>query len=104
MLEVNHDNFEKEVLKSKIPVVVDFWASWCNPCRKLYPILEELSMEYNGKIKFLKLNVEECPDLASTYMVMSIPTLIVFKDGNPCDRKTGLLNKIDLEKFISPHM
>ncbi len=104
MLEVNESNFSEEVLKSDVPVVVDFWATWCAPCLKLTPVIEELSEAYQGRVKFVKLNIEESPQIASSYMVMSIPTLIVFKNGVPCGKKVGLLKKIELESFINSYL
>ena len=104
MKEVDKNNFEVEVLKSDIPVVVDFWAPWCAPCKKLAPLLKEVIGRCSGKVKFVKINIEQAPNLASSYMVMSIPTLIIFKNGSPCEKKTGLMSKRDLEKFIFSHM
>lgn len=104
MLKVNANNFEKEVLQSNLPVVVDFWAPWCVPCKKLTPLIEAVSGNYNGKVKFVKLNVEEASSIASSYMIMSIPAIIIFKDGTPCEKKTGLLSKAVLEKFISSYI
>ncbi len=104
MLNVSRDKFEEEVIKSEIPVVVDFWASWCVPCKQIESVLEELSSKLKGKVKFVKVNIEESPDLASSYMVMSIPTLIVFNNGIPSAKKTGSANKSDIERFILPYI
>ena len=104
MLNVSRDKFEEEVIKSEIPVVVDFWAFWCVPCKQIESVLEELSSKLKGKVKFVKVNIEEFPDLASSYMVMSIPTLIVFNNGIPSAKKTGSANKSDIEKFILPYI
>ncbi|MEM3638727.1 MAG: thioredoxin, partial [Candidatus Micrarchaeaceae archaeon] len=79
MIEVNSENFEKEVLKSSLPVVIDFWAEWCGPCRFYSPIIEEVSKEYAGKVKFCSLNTDESPEIAERYGVMSIPTTMLFK-------------------------
>lgn len=100
MREVNANNFEAEVIKSNIPVVVDFWASWCAPCLKLTPIVEDFAGQHLDKVKFVKLSIEEAPEVATKYMVMSIPTLMLFKDGVPCEKRSGLLSKSDLEKFV----
>jgi thioredoxin len=80
-LTISDDNFETEVLKSDKPVLIDFWATWCGPCRTIAPIVEELAVEYNGKIKFGKLDVDDNQDTAIKYGVRSIPTILVFKDG-----------------------
>jgi thioredoxin 1 len=81
--------FEKEVLKSQTPVVVDFYADWCGPCRMVSPIIEQLSKEYAGKVKFAKLNTDENPDIAMKYGIMSIPTIIVFKNGQVASTTIG---------------
>ena len=87
--KLSDDIFEKEVLKSQIPVLVDFWAEWCQPCQMVGPVVEELAGEYEGKIKVGKINVDENINVPGNYGVMSIPTLIVFKDGKPFkDRKS----------------
>ena len=93
-------NFKKEVLESRLPVLVDFWATWCGPCKAIAPLIEELAKEYAAKIKIGKLNVEESPKVATKYGVMSIPTLIFFKDGKIMDQVAGALNKSDLKKKI----
>lgn len=91
--EVTKDNFEDEVLSADSPVVVDFWADWCGPCHMLAPVFEELAGEYAGKLKFAKLNVDEAPTVAGQYGVMSIPTLIIFKNGEPTERIVGVQPK-----------
>lgn len=102
--EVNVRNFEEEVLKSDLPVLVDFWAPWCAPCRMVAPVLEEISKEYQGKIKVCKVNVDESPELASRYGIMSIPTLLVFKGGIIVEQAVGAMPKQDLEKLIAPYI
>ncbi len=86
-LTFTDQNFEGDVLKSDIPVIVDFWAPWCGPCRIVSPIIEDLSKEYEGKVKVGKLNVDENPQTAQTYGVMSIPSVLFFKNGNNMDKQ-----------------
>lgn len=94
-------NFENEVLKSEIPVVVDFWAPWCGPCRIVSPTIDELSGEYSGKVKVGKLNVDENPQTAQTYGVMSIPSVLFFKNGAPVKTMVGAQPKENYSKTIS---
>jgi thioredoxin 1 len=93
-------NFETDVLKSSVPVVVDFWGEWCGPCKMLTPIVEELAKEYDGKVKIGKLNVDNSPLTASKYAVNSIPTILFVKDGNVVDQHVGLLAKKMLKAKI----
>ncbi len=92
-MDVNEKNFEDEVLKSDIPVVVDFWAPWCGPCQMIAPILEEIAQEYNGKIKIVKVNVQENQNLARQYGIMAIPNLKMFKKGQIIDEIIGVQSK-----------
>lgn len=100
VVEITGENFEEEVLQSEKPVLVDFWASWCGPCRMLSPVVDEVAEE-NPQIKVGKVNVDEHPELAGKFGVMSIPTLIFFKDGKNIDSSLGVVPKSAIEKIIS---
>ncbi len=99
-VEVNDSNFDQSVLQSKTPVLVDFWAAWCGPCRMVAPVVEELAGEYEGKITVAKLNVDENPRTASQYGIMSIPTLLIFKDGAPVSNIVGFRPKAELKRSL----
>ena len=99
-LKITDGNFEAEVLKSTTPVLVDFWAEWCGPCRLVGPILEELAPLYSGKLKIGKLNVDENQDTPTKFGIMNIPTLILFKNGKEAERIIGALGKADLQKKL----
>jgi len=103
-IKITDTNFEQEVLKSDIPVLVDFWAVWCAPCLMVAPVVKEIAKEYRDKLKVCKLNVDEAPNTASRYGIMSIPTLAVFKDGEVVDRIVGALPKSELETTIKQHI
>ena len=99
--KVSDTTFESEVLKATGPVVVDFWAEWCGPCRMIAPALEEISGSLNGKVKIVKLNVDENPQTAAKYGIQSIPTLMIFKDGQMASRQIGAAPKQKLEQWIT---
>ncbi len=98
--EVTDAEFEQEVLKADLPVVVDFWAEWCGPCHQIAPILEKLAEEYDGKIKFVKLDTEENFETSESYGVLSLPTLLVFKEGQQIERITGARPRGDLKRSL----
>ena len=102
--EVSDATFETEVLKASEPVVVDFWAEWCGPCRMIAPALEEIAGTMGNKVKVVKLNVDENPATASKYEIMSIPTLMIFKNGQLASRQVGAAPKQKLEQWISAAM
>jgi thioredoxin 1 len=98
IISVSEDNFEQEVLKSPVPVLVDFWAEWCGPCKMIVPILDDLADEYDGKVKIAKVNVDDNQGLASRYGVTAIPTLLFFKDGDVVDQVRGFRSRRDLKE------
>lgn len=102
--EVTDDNFKTEVLESNVPVVVDFWAPWCGPCRMVSPVLEEVAQDMGEKIKFVKLNTDENQQVASQYRIMAIPSLLVFKQGQEADRVVGFKPKDQLLEQFSGHV
>ena len=101
-VEVNGNNFQQEVLESSIPVLVDFGASWCMPCRMLDPIVEKLAEENQGKLKVCKLNTDENQNIAAQYGIQGIPTLIVFKEGKEVGRTVGVMSKEKLQEKLDP--
>ena len=103
-VKINDSNFKQEVLKSSIPVLVDFWAGWCGPCHMVTPVVKEIAKEYKGKLKVCKLNVDEAAMTASTYGIMSIPTLAIFKNGEIVEKVIGAVPKKELETAIKPHI
>ncbi|MBB6011800.1 thioredoxin [Aquamicrobium sp. NLF2-7] len=100
-VKVDNGNFQSDVLDAKEPVVVDFWAEWCGPCKMIGPSLEEISNELGGKVKIAKLNIDENPELAAQFGVRSIPTLMIFKDGQVADTKVGAAPKTALSQWIN---
>jgi len=105
-INVNDESFDSEVLKSEVPVLVDFWAPWCGPCKMAAPVLEKIAGEYQGKLKVCKLNVDEARQTAIEHGIMSIPTLNIFKDGQVIDQIVGVRPnyQYDLKKKIEPHL
>ncbi|MCG2761793.1 MAG: thioredoxin [Candidatus Atribacteria bacterium] len=101
-VEVNGNNFKQEVLESSIPVLVDFWASWCMPCRMIAPTIEKLAKENQGKLKVCKLNTDENQHIAAQYGIQGIPTLIVFKEGKEVVRTVGVMPKEKLQEKLNP--
>jgi len=104
LVHLTDSNFKKEVLESELPVLVDFWAAWCTPCRMIAPIIEELAKEYDNKVKIGKVDVDENPDTASRYGIMSIPTLVFFKEGKAMEQIAGAQNKTELKKVIEANL
>lgn len=100
LVHVSDGNFEQEVIKSEKPVLVDFWAPWCGPCRAIGPVVEELAEVYKDRVKVAKLNIDENPKTATVYGVMSIPTIVLFKNGNALDKVVGLVPKDRLEELV----
>ena len=100
VVHVTESNFEEEVVKSDVPVLVDFWAEWCGPCKMIAPILDEIAKEYGEKLKVCKIDVDSNPDIAPKFGIRGIPTLIMFKDGNAESTKVGAVSKSQLIEFV----
>ena len=101
---ITDDTFAEEVLKSNVPVLVDYWAEWCGPCKMIAPILEEIAPDYVGKLKIAKLNIDENPNTPPKYGIRGIPTLILFKEGEVLNTKVGALSKSQLTAFIDSNL
>jgi len=104
IIHVNDDQFDDTVIKSEIPVLVDFWAEWCGPCKMLTPVLEDIAGEYQGKLTIVKVNVDENNSTAAKFRVQSIPHLVLFKDGNVVLAESGLKTKSQLLSLIDPYI
>lgn len=100
-ITVTDSNFQSEVLNSNIPVLVDFWADWCGPCKMLAPVLTEIAVKFEGKVKVAKLNVDDNPQVAALYSITAIPTLIIFKGGKPVDRIVGFQPRNAIESKLT---
>ena len=101
---VTDSSFDQDVIKSEIPVLVDFWAPWCGPCRMVAPVVEEISQQYEGQVKVVKVNTDENPNVASQYGIRSIPTLMIFKGGQRVDMVVGAVPKTTLANTIEKHL
>jgi thioredoxin 1 len=101
---LTEQNWQQEVLKSREPVLVDFWAEWCQPCKALTPTVEALAREYQGRLKVGKVNVDEFPDVAGRYNITTLPTLLLIKNGMVSEQRVGLVKKEVLAKLIEPHL
>lgn len=104
MITLNVQNFNTELKNAKNPVLVDFWAGWCGPCKMMAPVVEEIAQDYEGKIQVAKLNVDENTQIAEKFEILSIPTLILFQDGEEVARFSGFRPKQDLARFIDQHL
>ncbi len=103
-LEVTDETFEKEVIQSDVPVLVDFWAPWCGPCRMVAPVVDDIAQTYAGRLKVVKLNTDQCPNTAVKYQIMSIPTLLIFKNGKAVDQLVGAQPKQAFVAKIEPQL
>ena len=101
---VTDDNFEKEVLQSNLPVLVDFWAEWCVPCKMVEPVVDQIAQEYAGNLKIGKVDVDSNPGISMKYGIRSIPTLLIFKDGQPVDQIIGAVPKKNILQKLLPHL
>ncbi|NPV83380.1 MAG: thioredoxin [Candidatus Aminicenantes bacterium] len=104
LIQATDATFEQEVINSSLPVLVDFWAPWCGPCLMVAPVIEQIAETYRGRLKVVKVNVDENPVVSARYQIMSIPTLILFKGGQPVDSVVGALPKNQLVNFLSRHL
>ena len=103
-IDINDDNFDSEVLESDKPVLIDFWAEWCGPCKVLGPVIDEVSVDYSEKVKFVKLNIDNNTSNTQKYGIRGIPTLLLFKNGEKVDTSVGVLSKSELASFLDKNI
>lgn len=104
ILQVSDDSFEADVLKAEVPVLVDFWAEWCGPCKMIAPILEDVAQEYSGKVNIAKVNIDQNPNTPPKFGIRGIPTLLLFKNGQVAATKVGALSKTQLKEFLDSNI
>ena len=103
-IDISDDNFDSEVLESDKPVLIDFWAEWCGPCKVLGPVIDEVAVDYSDKVKFVKLNIDHIPSNTQKYGIRGIPTLILFKNGEKADTSVCVLSKSELSSFLDKNL
>ena len=104
VLQINKESWQSQVIDAQLPVLVDFWAEWCGPCKAIAPVLDELGAELDGRMTIAKVNVDESPELAQEFGIRSIPTLLVFKNGEVADKMVGSLSKTQLQEKLNDHL